>query len=236
MTSEPDGIDWHATGFSTYLAVCQGMSVNDQRNRGRPPIRTDDEILRASLRSFAAVGFEAMSVRSLSTDLDLSHETIRQRFGSKRELYFAAADLGIAEFFATIAEVRAAEPAELDDIDELEVTIRSFLIAASRHPEIGRLVNHEGLEASERLEHLMRNAFEPGAEVLIALIVRLVERGEIRPTTARELFFLGQAGAAPFNLPQLSAAFDDIDGPFDPAPHIEGVTQIIMRGIRRDCE
>ena len=210
--------------------------MDEQRNRGRPPIRTDEEILRAALEAFAADGFDAMSVRSLSADLDLSHETIRQRFGSKSELYFAAADLGIAELLATMAEVRATEPPELEDIDELRATIRAFLTAARRHPELGRLVNQEGVVAGERLEHLVKHAFEPGTEALVALIARLVEAREIRPTTARELFFLGQGGAAPFNLPQLSSAFDSIDGPLDPATHIEHVTEIIMRGIRREHE
>lgn len=174
-----------------------------------------------------------MSVRALNAELGLSHETIGQRFGSKQALYFAAADFGIAGFFATIAEARAAEPEVLDDIDELRATIRSFLIAASQHPEIGRLVNQEGLTRNERLDHLVANAFEPGSQVLIALIARLVERGEIRPTTARELFFLGQAGAAPFNLPSLSAAFDDIDGPLDPMAHIDRMADVILRGISR---
>lgn len=207
------------------------MAVEHGRPRGRPPIRTDEEILRAALRAFAAVGFEAMSVRALNAELGLSHETISQRLGSKQALYLAAADFGIAEFFATIAEARATEPDDLDDIDELRATIRSFLAAASQHPEIGRLVNQEGLEANERLDHLVANAFEPGAQVLVALIERLVDRGEIRPTTARELFFLGQAAAAPFNLPQLSAAFDAIDGPLDPEAHIDRMTDVIMRGI-----
>lgn len=208
--------------------------MDGRRSRGRPQLRTDEEILRSALRAFAAIGFDAMSVRSLSAQLGLSHETVRQRFGSKRELYFAAADFGIAEFFATIAEARATQVGDLGDFDELRATIRSFLTAAKKNPEIGRLVNQEGLEASERLEYLVRNAFEPGAQALVALVARLVERGEIRPTTARELFFLGQAGAAPFNLPRLSQAFDSIDGPLDPATHIERVTDSIMRGLTPD--
>ena len=43
--------------------MCQAISVDGQRNRGRPPIRTDEEILRAALGAFAADGFDAMSVR-----------------------------------------------------------------------------------------------------------------------------------------------------------------------------
>ena len=211
------------------------IEMDPNKPRGRPPIRSDKEILRAALSAFAALGFEAMSVRALNAKLGVSHETISQRFGSKRSLYFAAVDFGIAEFLATLSEARGNQPNDIDDLDEigeLRATIHSFMTAASRHPELGRLVNQEGLEANERLDYLVANAFDPIARPLVELVARLVEQGIIRPISARELFFFGQAGAAPFNLPQLSSAFDVVDGPIDLADHIDRMTELIMRSIR----
>ena len=52
----------------------------------------------AALESFAAQGYDAMSLRSLNAQLGLSHGTISQRFGTKERLYFAAVDLGFTSF------------------------------------------------------------------------------------------------------------------------------------------
>jgi AcrR family transcriptional regulator len=88
--------------------------------RGRPRIRQDEEILGAALRAFAAHGFESMSLRSLNTELGLSHGTINQRFRSKKRLYYAAIDHGFATFLAEIAAERAQRPAARTEHDELQ--------------------------------------------------------------------------------------------------------------------
>ena len=105
------------------------------------------------------------------------------------------------------------------------------MAAASVTPELGRLVNHEGLAASERLDYIVEHVFEPGTRVLADLAHRLTDAGLIRPISARELFVLAQAGAAPFTIAALSATFDLIDGPLDPAAHIERITDVIVQGL-----
>jgi TetR/AcrR family transcriptional regulator len=207
------------------------VGAQQVRVKGRPRVLTDEAILRAALRAFAESGFEAMSVRGLNASLGLSHEAISQRFGSKRDLYFAALDFGFADFFAAVATERATRPAPVDDLGELRETIRTFMAAASVTPELGRLVNHEGLVASERLDYIVEHAFESGTRVLADLAHRLFDAGLIRPISARELFFLAQAGAAPFTITALSATFDPIDGPLDPAAHIDRITDVIVQGL-----
>ena len=206
------------------------------RTRGRPPIRTDEEILRAALCAFAARGYEATSVRALSAELGLSHETINQRFGSKQALYFAAAEIGIADFNASFAAARANWPDDLEGLEELRATLHSFVTAAGQHPEVGQLVNHEGGEDGVRFDHLLDTVLRPGTAALGALLQRLVDDGAIRPVTTREVFFLTQAGAGPFNHPRLAAMFDQLDGPLDPVAHVESVTALILHGLRPDPE
>ena len=77
---------------------------------GRPRIRSDEEILHAALEAFAASGYEGMSVRTLSADLGLSHETVNRRFGSKKDLYFAALDYGFTSLFDAIASEAKTAP------------------------------------------------------------------------------------------------------------------------------
>lgn len=198
---------------------------------GRPRIRSDDEILGAALDAFAASGYEGMSVRTLSADLGLSHETVNRRFGSKKDLYFAALDHGFTGLFAAIAAERAMRPTDLDDLGELREGIRTFIVAATTCPALGRILQQEGMSASESLEFIVERAFAPGMVAMIEVTQRLTVAEVIRPTSARELFFLAQAGAAPFAAPALSRTFDVVDGPLDPTTYIDRVTDVIVQGL-----
>ncbi len=202
--------------------------------RGRPRIRQDEEILVAALRAFAAHGYDSMSLRSLNTELGLSHGTINQRFRSKKQLYFAAIDHGFATFLAEIAQERAQRPAGRNELDELRESIRAFLVAAARRPELGRLMNQEGLHASDRLAYIVRTFLIPVFGPVGETLRRLAAAGRIHPVSSRMLFFLVAHGAeAPYTLTALSRAFDAADGPLDEGAHAEAVTDLILRGLRR---
>lgn len=208
--------------------------MTQAETRGRPRIRQDAEILDAALQAFAAGGFDATSVRSLNADLGLSHGTISARFGSKLELFRAAIDHGFVGFLADIAAERARRPAELDDLDELREGIRAFLLAAAKRPELGRLMNQEGLQATERLAYVVHTVLRPATAPMVDLLQRLAEQGRIHPVSARAVFFLVAHGAeAPYTLTALSEAFDDVDGPLSPADHADAMTDLILRGLVR---
>ena len=202
---------------------------------GRPRIRQDDEILVPALQAFAAQGFDAMSLRGLNSQLGLSHGTISQRFGTKKRLYFASVDLGFTSLLADISERHQADLAALDspdDLDDLRATIRAFLGAAQLRPELGRLMNQEGLHSTDRLQYIEVHVLAPIIATLSQLLERLHRSGQIRPITARMLFFLVAHGAdAPFTLTALSGLFDGVDGPLDPDRHADDVTDLLMRGI-----
>jgi len=216
----------------------QSETTRPPETRGRPRIREDDEILDAALRAFASQGYDAMSLRSLNAELGLSHGTISQRFGTKERLYYAAIDRGFTTFFEDIARRRSvalgadAASGEVDDLDELRATIRSFLGAALLRPELGRLMNQEGLNHSPRLEYIVDNVLVHLFATVGVVLDRLRATGRIRPVTARALFFLVAHGAeAPYTLRALSEAFDTLDGPLDPERHADDVTELIMRGV-----
>jgi len=203
--------------------------------RGRPRIRQDDEILAAALRAFASQGYDAMSLRGLNAELGLSHGTISQRFGTKERLYFAAIDREFAGFLEDIDGRRrhllaAVDPP--DDLVDLQATIRAFLGAARERPELGRLINQEGLHDTERLRYFVATVLVPLFGTLGALLDRLRADDRIRPVTTRSLFFLVAHGAeAPYTLSALSAAFDPVDGPLDADGHADDMCDLILRGI-----
>jgi AcrR family transcriptional regulator len=203
--------------------------------RGRPRIRQDDEILEVALQAFAAHGYDAMSLRMLNAQLGLSHGTISQRFGTKERLYFASVDFGFLRFVEDIDRRRqhllaAVEPP--DDLDDLRATIRAFLGAAELRPELGRLMNQEGLQSTPRLRYIVDNIMVPMFAIIGELLDRLRAAARIRPVTARGLFFLvGHGAEAPYTLTALSEAFDVLDGPLDAERHADDMTDLIMRGI-----
>lgn len=201
--------------------------------RGRPPIHTDAEILDVALEAFAVAGYEGVSVRSISQSLGLSHGAINQRFGSKDELFRAAVDHGFGGIFDEVGRRLAALPPPRSDLESLRNMVHAFLEAVWARPELVRLLNLEGVTSTDRLDHIATTHVIPNVGPSAAALRRLAAAGEIRPLTVRDLFFLVALGAAaPYTLTALSAHFDGLDGPLDPAEHARTITDVIIAGLR----
>ncbi len=207
--------------------------MDEPARKGRHRILSDEVILRAAAKAFAAEGYEAMSVRQLNVDLGLSHETIRQRFGSKRHLYFAAVDLAVEHFYTLLTEERLALGAPEDELDDLRRWVRAFIAASVRFPELSNLVNHEAGTPGERIDYLYRVGFEPGMAFFAEVLDRLVRDEVIYPITIRDAFFLIDAVMSPFSQPGLSLAFDSLAGPLDETTHVDSLIELLFRGLVR---
>ena len=203
--------------------------------RGRPKLHQDEDLLASVVHAFARSGYEAVSMRSLSLSLGLSHSALGQRFGTKEELYRTAVDAEFKRFIEEVARSRATWPGELGDLGDLRVLVHSFLSTSARFPALGQLMNQEGSEPSSRLEHILETVVRPQLQQITGLVERLVDAGVIYPVTTRSLFFLMAHGAeAPFTLTALSAVFDDRDGVLDVAQHVDAATELLFRGLVRD--
>jgi AcrR family transcriptional regulator len=202
--------------------------------RGRPRLRSDDEILQAALLAFAEYGYDGMSLRTLNSELGLSRGAINQRFGSKEELWYAAVDRGFRALLHDITtDLQRQEPPS-DDLGQVRASIRAFLAASVRRPELVRLMNQEGLHATRRLDHIMSSFVLPTMAGPWQALDRLATAGLARPVPARTvLFLLAHGAAAPFTLRPLSDKFDPLDGPLDPMAHVELVTDILVSGFMR---
>ena len=200
--------------------------------RGRPKTVSDEEILEAALNCVAQQGYEGLSLRTLSTSLELSHSAVGQRFGTKENVFRQAVRAEFSKFFGALVEARSSWPAELDDLEELRALIHSFLSATVKFPALGQLMNREGVEPSDRLTLIVENVILPQISPIFGLLDRLRASGKIVPISTRSLFFLVAHGAeAPFTLKAFSATFDSYDGALDPARHIAETTDLIMRAI-----
>jgi AcrR family transcriptional regulator len=205
-----------------------------KRGRGRPRIHEDDVLLESAFKAFAADGYEGMSVRTVATELGLSHGALNRRFGSKWEIFEAAITHGFANMFAAIEAERAVRPSPADDLAEVRELIRSFMVVNEPRPEFCQLMNMEGLRRTPQLELILQRSLDALLPDFSDLLRRLVAAGTIHPISMRALFFLVAHGAeAAFSLTGISSYFDELDGPLDAQAHIEAMTDFIMRGITR---
>jgi AcrR family transcriptional regulator len=205
-----------------------------KRGRGRPRIHEDDVLLEAAFKAFAADGYEGMSVRTVATELGLSHGALNRRFGSKWNIFEAAITHGFANMIAAMQAERAARQAPADDLAAVRELIRSFMVVNETRPEFCQLMNMEGLRRTPQLELILQQSLGTLVPDFSALLRRLEAAGVIYPISMRALFFLVAHGAeAAFSLTGISSYFDKLDGHLDAQAHIEDMTDLIMRGITR---
>jgi len=202
--------------------------------RGRPQLIDDEAILSAALKAFAEKGYKSVSLRTLSVQLGLSHSAIGQRFGSKKNLFECAVTAGFEQFFSEIVLERSKDEKNLSGIEELRHTIHAFLVVSANHPELGRLLSTEGVEASERMTFFEKTVLTPQLRPLASLITKLIAQGLIYPVSVRGLFFLiGHGAEAPFTLTAFSESFNQFDGKLDNSAHISMMTDLLIRGISK---
>lgn len=199
-------------------------------NRGRPPLLSDEAILKKALEAFASGGFEAMSVRALNANLGLSHETVSQRFGTKSELFLAAVNYGFQLFINDFNdELTRNNPTS--DLEQLRALLRAFMFSTSRHPTLGELLHHVAIDEEQRNVIIGKTGLADQLMNAAELLRRLKSDGVIREIQLRELWFMAQSAAAPIHFSNVSQMFDFFDGPLEPDEHINRVTDIIMRGL-----
>ena len=199
-------------------------------NRGRPPLLSDEAILKKALQAFASGGFEAMSVRALNANLGLSHETVSQRFGTKSELFLAAVNYGFQLFINDFNdELTRNNPTS--DLEQLRALLRAFMFSTSRHPTLGELLHHVAIDEEQRNVIIGKTGLADQLMNAAELLRRLKSYGVIRDIQLRELWFMAQSAAAPIHFSNVSQMFDLFDGPLDPDEHINRITDTIMRGL-----
>lgn len=208
--------------------------TSEQKRRGRPKIHADDAILDSALRVFATHGYEGMSMRSLNSELGLSHGTINQRFGTKEDLYLEAIDHGFTALLHDMVEIMASEPLPDDPLEELRVRLRAFLLASARRPHLNRLINNEGVNPSPMLDRIFERYISPAMRVTRELIQRLAGEGVIEPQTDRAILFLLANGAGSvYSLPALAKKFDRSDGRVDGTRWADEMATFMINGLRQ---
>jgi TetR/AcrR family transcriptional regulator len=210
-----------------------------RRPPGRP--RADespaslDEIFRVSLKAFATLGYDGVSLRMLNRELGGSHNLLNGRFGSKEALWYATVDWAFAPLAQRVAT--AFDPTLTDPLEQVRIFIRVFLMYSADHPELVGLMNIEGQQDTERLAYIFNTYIEPAMQPLRRLLDHLVAEGRIQPLPMSTFHFILTHGAGgPFTLEPLARHFSRIDDreAVTPQEHAELSADFIIRGLRAD--
>lgn len=207
-----------------------------RRPRGRP--RTEespaslDEIFEVALRAFATHGYDGVVLRTLNRELGGSHNLLNGRFGSKEALWYATVDWAFQPLVIRLAT--AFDPTLTDPLEQLRITMRTFLIYSAERPALNGLMNIEGRQDTERLTYLYDTYIGPSLVPVDRLLKFLADSGRIRPISLRTLhFLLAHGAAAPYTLDALARHFDDVD-PLDPKEieaHADLTADLLIRAL-----
>jgi len=169
-----------------------------KRSRGRPALSavSDETLLDAVLQSFGENGYDGASIREIARQLEVSHNLIPQRFGSKERLWYAAVDYGFGRLIDDLT--REAQSLGSDEVLVLRGLILSFIEINALHPALLQIINQEASQPGPRLEYLFNTYIEPVREFGESWLNRLAQDGRISPVSVTLLYFLMTHGAGGF--------------------------------------
>jgi AcrR family transcriptional regulator len=190
------------------------------------------ELLQGALEAFAEKGYDGMSVRELSRRLGISHALLTARFGSKEGLWFAAMDHALSAVESSWR--RLADDPELDDLEALRQAVVHQVMFSAAHPEVQRIMTHEGAIDSPRVRYVVARFVDPLRPLVERRIDRLVAAGRLRPVPYATIHYLVvQGGGAPFASHVETALLGgpDRSDPDAVRRHAETVADVIVAGL-----
>lgn len=154
-------------------------------------VSSRDRIVSAAVELFGEQGFERTTVRAISERAGTNPGLVPYYFdGGKEELWRAAAAEAIG---SAVADLRI-ELALVDGDDlatRLEVTLRTIVLSAARHPELFRFIQSAADGSSaERHQWMVERYTRPAAELLRLLFDEGREQGLLPDVDSSTLIYL----------------------------------------------
>jgi AcrR family transcriptional regulator len=154
---------------------------------------SDEAVLDAVLWAFGENGFDGTSIREVARRLDISHNLIPQRFGSKIDLWYAAVKHG----FSRMNRELVLEGERLGD-DQLAI-LRGLLVRAlelnALNPSLLRIINYEASQPGPRLDYIVEKFVGPAHDFMESWVSKLAADGMIRKPPIGMIYFLIVHGA-----------------------------------------
>ncbi|MEO1059533.1 MAG: TetR/AcrR family transcriptional regulator [Actinomycetota bacterium] len=205
------------------------------QRRTRHDLRT--ELLESALHEFAAKGFDGASTRAIAQRADAHQPQINYHFESKEALWAAAVD----RLFGELAEALAPIPIATDDAPALAAdfaaSIRRFVRFAARRPELNRIIVHEAMAGSERLQWMVDRHVRPLHDGTIAIWNQLVDADIAAPIDSAAIHYvLVGAASLPFVNARELRMLSDVE-PTDTGfveAHADGIVAMLLPGLERE--
>jgi TetR/AcrR family transcriptional regulator len=202
--------------------------------------RTRDDIrqklLESALVEFGAKGFDGASTRSIAQRVDAHQPQINYHFASKEALWAAAVDHLFSQLGAELADLSL--PGGTDDPVELASAfaagVQRFVRFAAAHPELNRIMVHEGTEDSERLQWMVDRHVRPLYDAIRVVWQRLRDAGIAAPIDSATVHYvIVGAASLPFvNAPE--ARLLTGTEPTEPnwvEAHADGLVRTLLPGL-----
>lgn len=157
-------------------------------------------------------GYDSTSTRTIATKAGVCQAAVDFHFGSKDDLWRAAAEKAFGEFHTTFGTALETT-AHLDPRSRAEELITEAVVFFAKHPELHRFLTNT--TPGPRLQWLIKTHIQPLHEVFDALIADLDADLEDEVPDRSHLFymFIG-AASTPY---EMAEEFQEVNGtsPFD---------------------
>ncbi|MFF4244763.1 TetR/AcrR family transcriptional regulator [Streptomyces sp. NPDC001822] len=178
-----------------------------KRGKYAPAPLDESEILRRGLDTFAELGYAATTVRELARRLEVSHNFVNDRYGSKGDFWRAVVDYALldvqAGFDQRLAECR-------DDDARLRSVIVELYRQSANASAMNRLLTDESTRDSDRLDYLHQRFIKPFWDSVEPTVTSLMAAGRI-PRVPPHVLYTAITG------PALALAQDPIADRLNPA-------------------
>lgn len=164
-------------------------------DRGKyAPVRLhESEIPRRGLDAFAELGYAGTTMRELARRLDVSHNFIHERYGSKNEFWRAVVDFARSD--AQPALDRLLAECRNDDERLRSVIVHLYRLAAN-DSAMNRLLTDESTRDPSRLDHLHQRFVKPFWDSVQPVIDSLMAAGRM-PRVPTHILYFAVTGPAP---------------------------------------
>ncbi len=147
-------------------------------------------LLDAALHEFALRGFDGASTTAIAARAGTHQPQINYHFGSKQALWEATVD----HLFTRVDdEMRAAPPVPPDLVadgpTDFVVGVWRFVHAAAQVPELNRMMVHEAMAASDRLDWIVERHTRARFDQIRTAWSQLVETGVVEPVDEMTLYY-----------------------------------------------
>lgn len=184
------------------------MEKIEKKTTGRRPEveaeATRQRIVDAARHLFAARGFDAVGLREIADAAGTTHGLLRHHFGTKLVVWQTVADDADRDFLTALG------PLLVFDFDQNVRTmaaqfIHRFVEMAAQHPDLMRLLLHEGTLDGPRLAYLLQY-LSSAHQKFGPMLQKLHADGLLTQFSTKTFFhFLLFSSAVPFAMSSLSA-------------------------------